>query len=60
MTLLTRKVTTFGAVSQYIYMDKQTVVITVIVVLALFVWVPAIVLSVHQVLRNYKNQNNKK
>ena len=41
-------------------MDNQTVLTTVVVVLALFIWVPAIVVSVRQVLRKGRSKENKK
>jgi hypothetical protein len=40
-------------------MNKETVIILVIVGLALFVWVPAIVISICRVLRNEKKELNK-
>jgi hypothetical protein len=51
---LTLKVLTFG-----VNMSRELIVILAIVGLALFVWVPAIIISVRQVLQKDKKKLNK-
>ena len=55
MTKLTRKELIFA-----VNMSKEFIVILVIVGLALFVWVPAIIISVRQVLKKDKNKIKKR
>jgi hypothetical protein len=54
MTKLTRKELTFG-----VNMSRELIVILVIVGLALFVWVPAIIISVRLVLKKTKTNLTK-
>lgn len=38
-------------------MDTQTIILTIIVALTLFVWLPALITSVRRALRNTRKQN---
>lgn len=38
-------------------MDTQTTILTIIVALTLFVWLPALIISVRRALRNTRKQN---
>lgn len=39
-------------------MDWETIILIIIVALLLFVWLPALVISIRRALRNSRKQNN--